>query len=101
MWTKRQQVQQAVERSDLNANVLTDASANVTQSQTLATEAITFTPTPLNVPLKRKTDAEEEVVVLLLKKIRIKDPVDAYKLEKARVFLRDPMPKFCSQSKAL
>ena len=37
----------------------------------------------------------------LLKKIRIKDPVGADKLEKARVPLPDPSPKFCSQSEPL
>ena len=90
-----------VEASDLNVDVLAGASANVTQSQTLATEATTFKPQQLVVPLKRKADAVENMAEALLKKIRIKDPVDADKLEKARIFLPDPLPKFCTQSKAL
>ena len=36
-----------------------------------------------------------------LKKIRIKDLVNADKLEEARVCVPDPSPKFCSQSKAM
>ena len=90
-----------VETSDLNANVLADASANVTQSQTLATEATTFKPKQFIVPLKRKADAVENMAEALLKKIQIKDPVDSDKVEKARVSLLDPLPKFHTQSKAL
>ena len=55
--------------------MLADASANVTQSQSLATEAKTFNPKQLDVPLKRKAEAVENMAEVLLKKIRIKDPV--------------------------
>jgi hypothetical protein len=48
--------------------------------------------------MKRKADAVENMAETLLKMIRIKDPVDADKLEKARVPLPDPSPRFCSQS---
>ena len=46
-------------------------------------------------------EATEEFAESLLKKIRTKDPADAAKLDKARVSLPDPTPKFCSQSKQL
>ena len=59
------------EASDLNADVLANASANVTQSQTLATEATTFKPKQSVDPLKHKADAVENLLEALLKKIRI------------------------------
>lgn len=91
----------SMERAVLNADVQTEASANITQSQTLASDTKTFEPKPLVVPLKRKTDAVEDMAEAFLKKIRIKDPLDAKKLEKAIIPFPDPTPKFCTQSKAL
>ena len=55
-----------MQASDLNADVLADASANVTRSQSLATEAMTFKPKQLVVPLKRKADAVENMAEALI-----------------------------------